>query len=166
MHQVRRQLGFPVSERIMRRVVHNVAKDTAEAAAAEQSAASTGSPFMGLGAAGGVSSAAKKRRARKKRQNAAKASARLKAKAELQKLKPYIPSNLPDMNSIRNMPKPLHAYHQLAQLEPIQLMSLKWGAGRELLPMRSVHDELEEKKRNVPSVIAMDMARYKKRQEG
>ncbi len=53
----------------------------------------------------------------------------------------------------------------MVQLPPIPMMSLKWGAGTDLVMMRGLHDVLADTRKNVPSVIHMDRQRYLKRMQ-
>jgi hypothetical protein len=56
-------------------------------------------------------------------------------------------------------------FHNVVQLPPIPMMSLKWGAGTDLVMMRGLHDVLADTRKNVPSVIHMDRQRYLKRMQ-
>ena len=189
MSNVKRVLGFPVSERVLRRVIHNMvtgqpvessvlagseieeagtsglcALADAVSAATAQEAAVAKAVVASNDAKKAVERNKKKVKKKMKKKEKMPAYRKFGLAFPIKDLKPYATA-APHMTEKdwAEMPLPLHGFHNVVQLPPIPMMSLKWGAGRDLVMMRGLHDVLADTRKHVPSVIAMDRPRYLRR---
>lgn len=184
---VKRALEFPVSERILRRVIHSMIigqpskNEEVKLESREIAGASAQKTTEDIDTVCRVNAPTKicevidvempieqtlNRRTycKKKKTRTTPAYKKFGLAFPIKDLQPYAAA-APHMTEKdwAAMPLPLHGFHNVVQLPPIPMMSLKWGAGHDLVMMRGLHDVLADTRKNVPSVIAMDRQRYLRR---